>query len=185
VAPPVWARAQGSEVWDADGRRYLDLSSGFGVATVGHANPHVVEAVQRQSELLLHGLGDLHPTDVRARLAERLAGVAPFGLTRMLFHLTGGGAVELALKTARLATGREEVVGFENGYHGTSLGALAVSGWPLFRDPFEGWLAPGQVVPYGEIPALGDGVAAVVVPMPSGVRASSEIGVPLPRNQEP
>jgi len=163
VAPPVWARAQGSEVWDADGRRYLDLSSGFGVATVGHANPHVVEAVQRQSELLLHGLGDLHPTDVRARLAERLAGVAPFGLTRMLFHLTGGGAVELALKTARLATGREEVVGFENGYHGTSLGALAVGGWPLFRDPFEGWLAPGQVVPYGEIPALGDGVAAVVV----------------------
>jgi 4-aminobutyrate aminotransferase-like enzyme len=159
----VWARAQGSEVWDADGRRYLDLSSGFGVAAVGHANRRVVEAVQRQSELLLHGLGDLHPTDVRARLGERLAGVAPFGLTRMLFHLTGGGAVELALKTARLATGREEVAGFENGYHGTSLGALAVGGWPLFRDPFEGWLAPSQVVPYGEIPALGDGVAAVVV----------------------
>ena len=87
-------------------RLHRPVSSGFGVAAVGHRNPRVVAAVHRQADLLLHGLGDLHPTDVRARLAERLAGLAPFGLTRMLFQLTGAGAVELALKTAHLATGR-------------------------------------------------------------------------------
>src|SRR5207249_2032393 len=82
----VWSRAAGSTVWDADGRSYLDLSAGFGVASVGHANPRVVDAVRAQAGRLLHGLGDLHPTDVRARLVERLAGVAPFGLSRMLLH---------------------------------------------------------------------------------------------------
>jgi 4-aminobutyrate aminotransferase-like enzyme len=163
VPPPVWARAEGSTVWDTDGRSYLDLSSGFGVAAVGHANPRVVEAVRAQAGALLHGLGDLHPTDVRVRLVERLGQIAPFGLSRMLLHLTGAGAVELALKTAILATGRSEVVGFEGGYHGTSLGALIPGGWPEFREPFADLLPPSQTVPYGEVPPLGDGVACVVV----------------------
>ncbi len=163
LPPIVWSRAEGATVWDADGRSYTDLSSGFGVAAVGHANPRVVAAVREQAGLLLHGLGDLHPTEIRARLAERLAGVAPFGLTRMLFQLTGAGAVELALKTAHLATGRSEVVGFEGGYHGTGLAALAACGWPEFRGPMEGWLPPGRIVPYGELPKLDEGVACVVV----------------------
>ena len=162
--PPIaWQRAEGSTVWDVDGRAYTDLSSGFGVAAVGHCNPRVVAAVRAQAETLLHGLGDLHPTDVRARLAERLAGVAPFGLTRMAFQLTGAGAVELALKTAHLATGRRGIVCFEGGYHGTGLGALAACGWPEFRDPMSAWLPPARVEPYGRQPALDAGVAAVVV----------------------
>ncbi|HZI36086.1 MAG TPA: aminotransferase class III-fold pyridoxal phosphate-dependent enzyme, partial [Gaiellales bacterium] len=147
----VWQRAEGATVWDADGRAYTDLSSGFGVAAVGHRNPRVVAAIHRQADLLLHGLGDLHPTDVRARLAERLAGLAPFGLTRMLFQLTGAGAVELALKTSHLATGRAVVVGFGGGYHGTGLGALAAGGWPEFRDPFRAWLAPARIEDYGGV----------------------------------
>jgi len=161
--PPVWQRAAGSHVWDADGRRYLDLSSGFGVAAVGHANPRVVEAVRAQAGKLLHGLGDLHPTAVRIRLAERLASVAPFGLTRALWSLTGAGAVELALKTALLATGRHEVIAFRGGYHGTSLGALGVCGWPLFRRPFEAWLPAVDLVEWGGVPAFGESVACVVV----------------------
>jgi 4-aminobutyrate aminotransferase-like enzyme len=161
--PPVWDRAEGSHVWDADGRRYLDLSSGFGVAAVGHAHPRVVAAVRDQAGELLHGLGDLHPTAVRIHLAERLAGVAPFGLTRALWSLTGAGAVELALKTALLATGRSEMIAFRGGYHGTSLGALAVCGWPLFRDPFERWLPPVDLVEWGGVPAFGESVACVVV----------------------
>jgi acetylornithine/succinyldiaminopimelate/putrescine aminotransferase len=161
--PIVWAHAEGATVLDADGRAYLDLSSGFGVAAVGHRNPRVVEAVREQAGRLLHGLGDLHPTDVRVRLAERLAAVAPFGLTRMLLALTGSGAVELALKTALLATGRKGLVSFENGYHGTGMGALAVCGWPEFREPFSPWLPPASVVPWGEVPDLGSEVACVVV----------------------
>jgi len=159
----VWQRAEGATVWDADGRAYTDLSSGFGVAAVGHRNPRVVAAIHRQADLLLHGLGDLHPTDVRARLAERLAGLAPFGLTRMLFQLTGAGAVELALKTSHLATGRAVVVGFGGGYHGTGLGALAAGGWPEFRDPFRAWLAPARIEAYGAVPELDASVACVVV----------------------
>ena len=95
--PIVWQRAEGATVWDADGRAYTDLSSGFGVAAVGHRNPRVVAAIHRQADLLLHGLGDLHPTEVRVRLAERLAEVgAVRSSTRALFHLTGAGAIELA-----------------------------------------------------------------------------------------
>ncbi len=163
VPPIAWHRAEGSTVWDVDGRAHTDLSSGFGVAAVGHCNPRVVAAVRTQAGLLLHGLGDLHPTDVRVRLAERLAGVAPFGLTRMAFQLTGAGAVELALKTAHLATGRSGIVCFDGGYHGTGLGALAAAGWPEFRDPMAAWLPPARVEPYGRVPALDAGVAAVVV----------------------
>jgi 4-aminobutyrate aminotransferase / (S)-3-amino-2-methylpropionate transaminase / 5-aminovalerate transaminase len=161
--PIVWVEAVGATVTDADGRSYTDLSSGFGVAAVGHRNPRVAEAVRAQAGRLLHGLGDLHPTDVRARLAARLAGVAPSGLTRMLFALTGSGAVELALKTAHLATGRDAIVSFENGYHGTGLGALAACGWPEFREPFASWLPPARVVPWGAVPELGPDVACVVV----------------------
>jgi 4-aminobutyrate aminotransferase-like enzyme len=161
--PIVWAEAEGATVVDADGRKYIDLSSGFGVAAVGHRNPRVVAAVREQAGCLLHGLGDLHPTDVRVRLAERLAGIAPFGLTRMLFALTGSGAVELALKTAHLATGRGGLVSFENGYHGTGMGSLAVCGWPEFRDPFSSWLPPAQVAPWGVVPDVGSDVACVVV----------------------
>jgi acetylornithine/succinyldiaminopimelate/putrescine aminotransferase len=164
AAPPiVWAEAEGATVIDADGRSYTDLSSGFGVAAVGHRNGHVVEAVRAQAGRLLHGLGDLHPTDVRARLAERLAAVAPQGLTRMLFAMTGAGAVELALKTAHLATGRTGLVSFQNGYHGTGMGALAVCGWPEFREPFSPWLPSARVVTWGVVPELGSDVACVVV----------------------
>jgi 4-aminobutyrate aminotransferase-like enzyme len=162
-APIVWQRAEGATVWDADGRAYIDLSSGFGVAAVGHRNPRVVAAIHRQADLLLHGLGDLHPTEVRVRLAERLAEAAPPGLTRALFHLTGAGAVELALKTARLATGRDLVAGFQGGYHGTGLAALAPGGWPEFREPFAPWLPPSQLAAYGSVPELSDRVACVVV----------------------
>ncbi len=88
---------------------------------------------------------------------------SPPGLTRMLLHLTGAGAVELAIKTAVLATGRSEVVGFAGGYHGTSLGALIPGGWPEFRDPFAALLPAPEIVPYGEVPPLGESVACVVV----------------------
>jgi len=162
-APVVWRSAEGCWVVDADGRRLLDLSAGFGVASVGHRNPRVVAAVKAQADRLLHGLGDLHGTDVRARLAERLAALAPFGLSRMLFHLTGAGAIELALKTALLATGRRGLVAFHDGYHGTALGALLPGGWPPLRDPFAPWLPEPRLERYGERPALDASVAVVLV----------------------
>src|SRR6476646_4250186 len=71
--PIVWERAKGSFVWDADGKRYLDLTAAFGVAAAGHANPGVVRAGQRQMSRLLHAMGDVHPTVLKAELARELS----------------------------------------------------------------------------------------------------------------
>ncbi len=136
--PPVWERAEGALVWDVDGNRYLDLAGGFGVAAVGHQHPRVVEAVRAQAGRLAHGFGDIHPHRARIELAGRLAALAPFPDARVVFAQSGAEAVELALKTAQLVTGKPGVLAFTGGYHGQSWGALAVTGWERFRAPFEG-----------------------------------------------
>src|SRR5258708_24753336 len=71
--PSVWERAKGVHVWDADGKKYLDLTGAFGVAAAGHANPHVVRAGQRQMGKLLHAMGDVHPHALKAQLARELS----------------------------------------------------------------------------------------------------------------
>ena len=136
--PPIfWERALGANVWDVDGNRYVDLSAAFGVAGVGHAHPRVVEAVTRQSGTLLHGMGDVHPPAVKVELLEALARRFPGGgPARAVLGSSGSDAVEAALKTAALATGRAGVVAFEGAYHGLSLGALGVTARADFREPF-------------------------------------------------
>src|SRR5262247_2868989 len=73
--PIVWERARGVHVWDADGRKYLDLTAGFGVAAAGHANPRIVRAGQRQMENLLHAMGDVHPHPLKAKVARALSSI--------------------------------------------------------------------------------------------------------------
>ena len=137
--PIVWERARGSNVWDPDGSRYVDLTGGFGVASAGHGNDHVRAAVHAQVDRLVHGLGDAFPGRPRIELARALARVAPGDLSQVIFGSSGSEAVEAALKTAVMATGRSAVVAFEGGYHGMSLGALAVSHYRReFRAPFAG-----------------------------------------------
>lgn len=136
--PPIfWERAAGSNVWDVDGNRYVDLGSGFGVAHVGHAHPRVVEAVHDQSERLLHAMGDVYPADVKVELLEALARLYPGGVpARAVLGSSGSDAVEAALKTALLATGQAGVVAFEGAYHGLGLGSLDVTWRARFREPF-------------------------------------------------
>lgn len=124
--PPIfWERAVGANVWDVDGNRYVDLTSGFGVANAGHAHPEVVRAVAEQSGRLLHAMGDVHPAEVKVELLEEIARRYPGGgPARSVLGSSGSDAVEIALKTALLATGRAGVVAFEGAYHGLSLGAL-------------------------------------------------------------
>ena len=139
--PIVWVEAQGANVVDADGNRYVDLTSGFGVAFVGHRHPEVVAAVKRQSDRLLHALGDLHPSDVKIELLERLCALAPWPRARAMLSLSGADAVTAALKTAVMATGKTGVVAFEGSYHGLTYGPLAVSGYAeRFREPFQAQL---------------------------------------------
>lgn len=135
-ASVVWREALGANVLDADGNRYVDLTAGFGVAAVGHRHPRVVAAVHEQSGRLLHGLGDVAAHPARIELARRLAALVPVDDARIYPAISGADAVEIAAKTALLATGRPGLVAFEPSYHGLTLGALALTGRPSFRLPF-------------------------------------------------
>jgi 4-aminobutyrate aminotransferase/(S)-3-amino-2-methylpropionate transaminase len=151
VAPIAWRRARGANVVDVDGNRYVDLTGGFGAALVGHRNRHVVNAVNRASNRLLHGLADAAPHRERVDLASDLSRLGPIKGGRVMFAGSGAEAIDIALKTAHLATGRLGVVAFHGGYHGTSLGALRATGRELFRQPFEAALAPATLrVPFAD-----------------------------------
>lgn len=139
--PIVWHRAKGVRVWDADGRRYVDLTAAFGVANTGHANPRVVKAAKQQISRLPHAMGDVHPHPLKADLARALSQITferwqcgQHGKT--IFGNSGFEAVEAALKTAMLATGRPGVIVFEGAYHGLGYGALNVTHRDFFRAPF-------------------------------------------------
>ncbi len=134
--PIFWESASGATVTDADGNQYIDCTAAFGVANAGHCNPNVIAAVAEQSKRLIHGMGDVHPTEIRVRLLERLAGILPPELSKTFLATTGSEAVEAALKTAMLATGKAHFAAYRGGYHGLSFGALAVGGIERFRAPF-------------------------------------------------
>jgi len=140
--PVVWERASGTRVWDVDGAEYLDLTAGFGVLALGHAHPAVVEAVTRQAARLPHALGDVHPSRIKVELLERLAALCPGDLGVAHLGLNGSDAVETALKTAVLATGRPGVMAFDGAYHGLSYGALPLAGRSYFREPFAAQISP-------------------------------------------
>jgi 4-aminobutyrate aminotransferase len=147
--PVFWEEARGANVRDVDGNVFVDLTAAFAVAGAGHGHPRIVEAVQRQAARLLHGMGDVHPPAIKAELLRALAEVAPGGLTRSILANSGAEAVEAALKTAALATGKPRVLAFHGGYHGLTYGALAVSGREDFRSPFAAQLRDNAVfAPY-------------------------------------
>ncbi len=134
--PIFWESANGSTVQDADGNRYIDCTAAFGVANVGHCNPAVTKAIIEQSARLMHAMGDVHPAAVRSALFERLANILPKGLSKTFLATTGSEAIEAALKTAILYTGKSRFAAYRGGYHGLSFGALSVGGIERFRAPF-------------------------------------------------
>lgn len=154
--PIVWTRAKGMHVWDAEGRKYLDMTAAFGVANTGHANPVVVAAGVRQMQTLLHAMGDVHPHPLKARLARDLSRLTfeRWDKSRRLrgktiFCNSGFEAVEAALKTALLTTGKRGVLAFEGSYHGLGYGALSVTHRRHFRSPFVSQVARfGRFVPW-------------------------------------
>jgi 4-aminobutyrate aminotransferase-like enzyme len=151
--PIVWERAKGVHVWDAEGKKYLDLTAAFGVAAAGHANPNVVNAGQKQMAKLLHAMGDVHPHALKAQLARELSKItferwvsaskaqSPMSKTgKVIFSNSGFEAVESALKTAMLATGKRGVIAFEGAYHGLGYGALNATHREHFKSPFRSQL---------------------------------------------
>ncbi|MEO8352900.1 MAG: aminotransferase class III-fold pyridoxal phosphate-dependent enzyme, partial [Chthoniobacteraceae bacterium] len=179
--PIFWERAAGTNVWDADGNRFLDLTSAFGVAGLGHRNSAVNAALVAQSGELIHAMGDVHPTKRKAELCERLSALtfARWGVGdgKVILGNSGFEAVEAALKTAFLHRGKSGVLAFTGGYHGLGFGAVTVTGLPFFREPFRPLLKDlATFVPYpnGSLASLGslhDQIDAIL--------ARSEIGCVL------
>jgi 4-aminobutyrate aminotransferase-like enzyme len=163
----IWASARGCRVVDVEGREYVDLSAGFGVAALGHRNPRVMAAIGEQR--VVHALGDLAEAEATVRLRNVLPHPAKLGLS-------GEDAVEIALRTALLVTGKPGIVAFEGAYHGTGLAALAATGLERFRSPFAAWL-PGPVhrFAYGEDPGLLPADAGCVVVEPIQGRAGARV----------
>jgi 4-aminobutyrate aminotransferase-like enzyme len=152
--PIFWSSAHGATVTDVDGNTYLDFTSAFGVAAVGHGNEAVADAIAAQAKTLGHGMGDVHPTDVRTRLLARLAAIAPVAQPKIFLCSTGAEAIEFAMKTAALAAGDFDLLAFGGAYHGLSYGALEVCGIPKFRKPFEPQLR--QNVLFAAYPRMSD-----------------------------
>lgn len=138
--PIVWERARGVHVWDSGGCKHLDLTAAFGVAAAGHGNPRVVRAAKAQASKLLHAMGDVHPHARKAELVRELSRVTferwGSGTGKTILGNSGFEAVEAALKTAVLATGKERILAFEGGYHGLGYGALNATHRDHFRSPF-------------------------------------------------
>lgn len=149
----VFVRGEGVHVWDADGRKHLDLLSGLAVTALGHAHPTVLSAITGQIATLGH-VSNFFATPAQVALAERLtAMVAAPGEAKVFFSNSGTEANEAAFKITR-GTGRTKIIATEGAFHGRSMGALAITHNPKYREPFAP--LPGEVifVPYGDAEAL-------------------------------
>jgi len=159
--PVTFVRGQGVHLWDADGREYLDLLSGIGVAALGHSHRGLARAIAEQSETLIH-TSNLFYHPLQGQLAERLANLS--GLPRAFFCNSGTEAVEACLKFARRywytkGEPRAEVIALEESFHGRTFGSLSVTSDEHYRAPFAPLLAGVKFVPVNEPAALAAAVS--------------------------
>ena len=159
-------RGEGAYLYDAEGRRYLDAMSNYGVAVLGHADPEFADALTDQLRTLATGHQSFG-SDVRAAALAAIGEIAPSGLTRAFLSNSGAEAIEAALKFARVATGRPKVVALKRAYHGRTFGALSVTADPKYRQPFEPLPIPVTHVAFADAAALetalDDETAAVIL----------------------
>jgi acetylornithine/N-succinyldiaminopimelate aminotransferase len=179
--PPkrVFVRGEGCYVWDANGRRYLDLLAGIAVNALGHAHPTVLSAITGQIATLGH-VSNFFATPAQVALASRLTAMTGADDVRVFFNEAGTEANEAGFKITRM-TGRTKIISTEGAFHGRSMGSLALTHNPKYREPFVP--LPGEVifVPYGDVEALAlaasDEVAAVVL---EPIQGENGIVVPPP-----
>ncbi len=182
----VLVRGSGVQVWDSNGKEYLDFVAGIAVNNVGHCHPMVVDAIKRQSEVLIH-TSNLYYTENQVLLAEKLKELT--GMRKAFFCNSGAESVEAALKLSRRATKKSKVVAAERCFHGRTLGALGTTYKAMYREPFRP-LTEATFVPYNDTEALKaavdretgavmlepvQGEAGVYVPDPDYLRAARQI----------
>lgn len=172
------SRGVGSRVWDADGMEYIDCVAGIAVCSTGHCHPRVVEAICDQARRLIH-CSNLYYVPHQAELAEKMVEIT--GMSKAFFSNSGAEANEGAIKLARLATGKKKFVAFTHGFHGRTMGSLAVTHKPAIREPFEP-LEPGcTFIEYGDL----DAVCRAVDDQTAGVflePIQGEAGIIIPDN---
>ena len=164
--PVALVSGAGSRVRDVAGREYIDLTAGWGVTSIGHCHPRLVEAICRQAGQLMQTTNAWY-TLPQLDLAERLGRRPPVELSRSFFVSSGAEAMEGAIKLAHRATGRRVFVSTEGSFHGRTLGALGLIGQERHRAPYRALLPEPVIVPFGSLEAaeavVDDEVAAVVV----------------------
>ncbi|MGD6809729.1 MAG: aspartate aminotransferase family protein [Candidatus Bathyarchaeia archaeon] len=133
--PIVFTRGKGALLWDINGKEYVDCSSSYGVAALGHCHPKIVVAVKAQAEQLitLHGC---YYNDKRAEFTQKLVNITPKGLDKAFLSNSGAESVECAIKLARKATGKTEIIAVMGAYHGKTMGALSLTWDKKYREPF-------------------------------------------------
>src|SRR3984893_10345974 len=168
-APVTFVRGEGVRLYDIEGREYLDLLSGIGVAALGHAHPGLARAISEQAQTLLH-TSNLFYHPLQGQLAERLANLS--GLPRAFFCNSGSEAVEACLKFARRywytrGEQRPEIIALEDSFHGRTFGALSVTSSEHYRAPFQPLLAGVRFVPANDsralLTAVSTSTAAIIV----------------------
>ena len=178
-APLVFQKARGSKIWDAEGNEFIDLCAGFGVTALGHNNPvqkAVFERSFHEESAIIHGMGDVYPSIDKIELLAYLGKILPGHLSKGALALSGGQAVEIAVKTAQIASKKSGFVTFQDSYHGLDLGILPLTSRRDFKENFLQWMPSHLVreVAYGASMDLllsafqqqreaGFGTAAVIV----------------------
>lgn len=164
--PTALVRGEGVYVYDLNGARYLDATSGQGVAALGHCHPAVLNAITAQASTLVTSHESFY-NDRRAELYALLQTVTPADLNRFFLCNSGAEAIEGALKVAKLLTGRGGIVAAKRAFHGRTTGALSLTWTRKYRKPFQDWLPEVEHVAYNDIEAAGEAIseetAAVVV----------------------
>ncbi|XHH08417.1 MAG: aspartate aminotransferase family protein [Candidatus Bathyarchaeia archaeon] len=133
--PLVLTRGKGALIWDINGKEYVDCASSYGVAALGHCHPKIVEAVKAQVEQLIT-LHSCYYNDKRAEFIQKLVGITPKGLDKAFLSNSGAESVECAIKLARKATGKTEIIAVMGAYHGKTMGALSLTWDKKYREPF-------------------------------------------------
>jgi len=173
-------KGEGQYVWDSDGKKYLDLHSGIGVAFLGHKNKTIIEYLTRQMENIMT-LSTSFSTPIKEEMLKELDNVKPDKMDNVILLNSGTEANEAALKTARKITGRKKIIAFKNAFHGRTAGSLSVTWNKKYREPFEPLISPVEFLTFNnldELKNIDEQTAAVIVEPVQG-----ESGV-IPANPE-
>ncbi len=162
-------RGEGAYLWDSAGNRYIDCVGGQGSANLGHAHPAVVAAIREQAGTLL-SCPEIFYNDKRSALLDKLTSLAR--MPRAFLCNSGAEAVEAAIKFAKLATGRKEIIATMRGFHGRTMGALSATWEPKYREPFEPLVPNYRHIPYNDLAAaeaaITEQTAAIIVEVVQG-----------------